>query len=435
MRPLLSLLLGFSLLGATAIAQSTNSYSSIDTLLNRLDRHHKAMGSVLISRKGKVLYQRGFGEAEVGKHPNTPETVYRIGSITKTFTSVLVFQLIEKGKLSLTDPLSRWYPAVPNAEKITIDDLLTHHSGIHNITEDADFGTWQISPKTKAQVVARIAATKPDFAPGEKASYSNSNFILLGYIIEEATGKPYAENLRTGITKPLGLSHTSYGGPIHPERNEALKDLPSNMDVPGGAGGIVSTVGDMAKFLEALFLKHYLSESSLQKMQTLRDQYGRGLLRFPFYGDYSWGHGGHIDNFTTMLSFFPKDSTVFSIATNALGYQFNDILIGVMSLYYGKTFEMPDFSKKIEVDAAMLKKLEGVYTCKEIGMDITIKAEGYGITAQATGQGAFPLEAESESVFSNNEVGVHLSFNSKDETVRGFMLSQGGSRLPFVRKD
>jgi CubicO group peptidase (beta-lactamase class C family) len=419
--------------------------SSLDTLLNRLSRHNKAMGSVLISRNGRIMYERGFGSAELNKRAASPSTIYRIGSISKTFTAALVFRLIEEGKLSLTDRLSKWYRQVPNADRITIDDLLSHNSGVHSLTDDAGFMDWQSARRSKAEIVAKIASYPPDFSPGEKSVYSNSNFILLGFIVEDVTGKPYAENLRARLTQPLALKRTALGGTINPKRGEALPysivngawtpDTPSNIAVAGGAGGIVSTVGDMAKFLDALFLRHYLNDSSLNKMKETRGRYGRGLMRFPFYSDYAIGHNGHIDNFSTSVCFFPKDSTVISVAVNALNYSFNDLLLGVLSIYYGKPYDMPDFERVVKVDAGPLKKMEGVYTCSQIGMEITIRATRTGLTAQATGQGAFALEPVSPTKFTNDGVGVSINFEENvDGMGEGFVLRQAGGRYPFIRK-
>lgn len=425
-------------------AQSLNT-AALDTLFNRLARHNKAMGSVLISKNGRTLYQRGFGQAVLNEHPNTPETIFRIGSITKTFTASLIFKLIEGGKLSLSDKLSKWFPQVKNADKITIDDLLTHHSGIHNFTQDNDFMEWQSRPRTKEEILARIAGLSSDFEPGTKAEYSNSNFVLLGFIIEELTKKSYEENLEQRLTGSLKLKHTYVSRAINPAKGEALPyavedgvwvlDSPSNALLAGGAGCIASTVGDLTKFMEALFLHHYLSEASFDKMKELRDNYGRGMVRFPFGEKWAYGHNGHIDNFSGMAAFFPDDSMAFSMICNGVNYNFNDILIGLLSIYYDKPYKMPDFTKTVKVDAAALKKLEGVYSNAQIGMDITIKAAGNSITAQATGQGAFPLEPVSETEFSNDGVGVNLSFKREgDQDASQFMLSQGGARIPFTRK-
>lgn len=444
MRKLILTTLTLSLLSLTAKAQSFKA-ADLDTLFNRLARHNKAMGSVLISKNGKTLYERGFGQAEVGNHANTPETVFRIGSITKTFTASLVFKLIEEGKLSLTDHLSKWYPQVRNADKITIDDLLTHHSGIHNFTQDNDFMEWQNQLRTKEEIVARIAGLGSDFEPGTKADYSNTNFMLLAFIVEDVTKKSYEENLKQRLTGPLKLNHTYVSKIINPAKGEALPyaveegvwvlDTPSSAVIAGGAGSIASTVGDLTKFIEALFLHHYLSDASFNKMKELRDEYGRGIVRFPFGPKWLYGHNGHIDNFSSMLAFSPDDSMAFSMVCNGVNYNFNDILIGVLSFYYNKPYKMPDFTKTVKVDAVALKKLEGVYSNAQVGMDITIKATSDGITAQATGQGAFPLEPVSATEFSNDGVGVNLSFEREgDKEADKFVLSQGGARIPFTRK-
>ncbi len=410
----------------------------LDTLFNRLEGHHRAIGSILLSKNGKVIYERGFS-SQIAP-PNTTETVYRIGSVTKMFTAAMVFRLIEENKLRLDDTLGKWFPQLPNAGKITIDQLLSHHSGLRNITEDTSFMSWQETPRTRTEVLARIAAQATDFAPGEKGEYSNTNFILLGYIIEEVTGRSYADNLSQRLTGPLKLGKTAFDGggtqSYAIEGGQWVAFPPSSARIAGGAGGIVSTVGDMARFIEALFLRRYISEEHLKQMMTLKDGYGRGMVRFPFYDRFGYGHNGRIDNFNTSLAFFPKDSLVLSIVTNGLNYNFNNILIGVLSTCYGRPYSVPEFGKALTLSPGQLKRLEGVYTAKSIGMDLTVTATEAGLTAQALGQGAFPLEARSETSFSNEEVGVRLDFSLEDGAAApgSLMLSQGGAKVPFIRK-
>lgn len=447
-RCILACILAACFITADIKAQHVDA-AALDTLFNRLERHNKAMGSMLLSKNGKILYQRGFGQARTGKMTgiaNKPATVYRIGSITKMYTAAMIFRMIEEHRLKLTDTLAKWFPQLPDAGRITIDQMLTHHSGLHNFTQDTTFMAWQDTPRTKEQIIARIAVQQPDFVPGSKAEYSNTNFIVLGYIIEQITGMPYSQNLRLRLTGPLKLNSTAFGTKIRPEEGEALPYAmedgawtavpPSDAGVAGGAGGIASNVGDMAKFIEALFLHKYMSDASLKTMMTLKDDYGRGMIRFPFYDRFAYGHNGHIDNFTTTLGFFPKDSLVLSIACNAVNYNFNDILIGVLSIYYGRPYKMPDFSKTVAVTATKLKQLEGVYTSKEIGMDITITATETGITAQATGQSSFPLDAVSATEFANDGVGIRLNFAVHgNEPAAAMTVAQGGGIIPFVRKN
>lgn len=440
------LLFGFLiLLGLPSLRAQSLHTASLDTFFNRLVRSNKAMGSVLISKNGETLYQRGFGQADLGKQPNTPKTIFRIGSITKTFTATLIFQLIEEGKLSLSDHLSKWYPQVRNADKISIDDLLTHHSGLHNFTQDDDYVQWQNQPRTKAEIIARIAALPSDFKPGTKAEYSNSNFTLLGFIIEDLTKASYDENVRQRITGPLQLTHTYFSKSIRPDKGEALPyvvedgawvpDTPSNTQIVGGAGGLASTVGDLSNFMDALFLHHLLSDASLSKMKEMRGSFGRGLVRFPFNGKWAYGHTGHIDNFSSVAAFFPEDSVVVSMVCNGVNYNFNDILIGLLSICYNKPFSIPDFEKHIVLDAAALKQLEGVYTNAQTDMDITISAKDNGLMVQAAGQEAVLLEAVSKSEFANDRVGISLHFDDhRNQAASRCILSQGGARIPFSRK-
>lgn len=447
MRKALFLILFASRFAPFAIAQKVD-VASLDTLFSRLERNQKLMGSVLISKNGKTLYGRGFGQSQVGQLTavnNTINTVYRIGSITKMFTATMVMQLVQEKRLKLTDTLARWFPQIPNAEKITLDQMLTHHSGIHNFTEDTAFMPWQDTVKSSAAILSHIASFPSDFEPGSKAAYSNSNFVLLGYIIEAVTGMPYAQVLQNRITRPLKLTQTGFGArTIRPEAGEALPFAieeghwvavpPSSTDVAGGAGGIVSTVGDMAKFIEALMTRHFLQDTTLKKMMELKDRYGRGLVKFPFYDRVAYGHNGHIDNFTSTLAFFPKDSTVVSIVCNGVNYVFNDALIGLLSIYFGKPYTMPEFGKKAALTEAQLKRVEGVYTTTVMPMEITVTATPTGIMAQATSQSAFPLEPVSETEFANDEVGIHLEFSGGAAPAEKMMVLQGGSRIPFTRK-
>ena len=179
-------------------AQNLNK-AKLDSFFNALNMHSKNMGSVAISNNGVVVYQKAIGYSEVNGDVKTPATIktkYRIGSISKMFTAVMIFQLIEEGKLSLTMPLATWYPQLPNAAKITISEMLDHRSGLHNFTNDTLYLSYVSKPQSEAAMINIMEKQKPDFEPDAKAEYSNTNFVLLGYIIEKITGKTYAEELK-----------------------------------------------------------------------------------------------------------------------------------------------------------------------------------------------------------------------------------------------
>ncbi len=225
--------------------------AKLDKFFDALAEKNKAMGSLTLAKDGKILYSRAVGYSRISekeKQASTVETRYRVGSIAKTFTAVMIFQLTEEGKLKLTDTLDKFYPQIPNAEKITIAQILAHRSGIHSFTNDPDYQTWMMNPKTKEEMLAIIAKSKPDFEPGEKRQYSNSGFVLLGYIVEKVTGKSYQEALKERITSKIGLSDTYLGtGKTDVSKKESFsyslagswkQETETDLSIPGGAGAL-----------------------------------------------------------------------------------------------------------------------------------------------------------------------------------------------------
>lgn len=180
---------------AAGYAQTLDK-AKLDQLFDRLLEKNKGMGSLTLARDGEILYSRSFGYSQINgdeKKPLTAETKYRIASITKTYTAVMIFQLVEEKKLRLTDTLDRFFPQIPNAARITIGHILAHRSGIPNLEAD---GSWAKQHRTQAEVVARIAQGQPEFEPDAQHKYSNTGYVLLGYVVERAGGKPYQEALR-----------------------------------------------------------------------------------------------------------------------------------------------------------------------------------------------------------------------------------------------
>src|SRR5436190_317708 len=198
----------------TAGRTQTLDKAKLDQLFDRLLEKNKGMGSLTLVKDGNVVYSCSFGYRQINgseKKPLTAETKYRIASITKMFIAVMIFQLAEEKKLRLADTLDKFFPQIPNASRITIGQILTHRSGIHDIEADGSFAK---QPRTREEVVARIAQGQPDFEPDAMHRYSNAGYILLGYIVEKAGGKPYQEALKERITSKTGLKDT-YAGEIN----------------------------------------------------------------------------------------------------------------------------------------------------------------------------------------------------------------------------
>jgi len=424
-----------------AFSQSKPQFSlRLDSLLNTLETNNKAFSSVTITQNGQVVYSHatGFIDDPVKNQVKAnPGTRYRIGSISKMFTSVMILQLVEEQKLSLDTPLSGFFKKIPNAEKITISDLLDHHSGLYSFTNSEDYVKWMTEPRTQKQLLDLFASQEPVFAPGEKGEYSNTNFVILGYIIEEITHKTYQENLTERITGRIGLKNTGYGSKINHSGNEAssfefidnkwVVQPETDMSIPHGAGAVTSTTPDLTSFIDALFNGKLLQKETLNLMTNMKDGFGLGIFKIPFYEKSAFGHNGSIDGFVSSLGYFPDEKVAVAFCSNGMNYSMNDILIGILSIYFEKPYSLPVFNKAVDIAADKLAAYEGEYTSEQIPIGLTIKREGDKLTGQGTGQPAFPLEAVSETEFRFDKAGIVIVFSIlASGEVDGFTLKQGG---------
>jgi len=295
-------------------------------------------------------------------------------------------------------------------------------------------------PKTQDEMLSIIAKDKVDFQPNEKASYSNSNFVLLGYILEKITKQPYSKNLNDRITSRIGLTNTSYGGKTDRSKNESFsyqfentwKQLPeTDMSIPGGAGSIVSTPTDLIQFIEALFSYRFISNNSLMQMKTITDGFGMGMFQIPFDTKKAYGHNGGIDGFASNLTYFPEDSLAIAYCTNGQAYPMNDILIGVLSIYFDRAYSIPTFqSRFISISPDELNKYAGIYSSTQMPLKITITRNNETLIAQATGQPSFPLDAVEKDTFKFDPAGVILEFNTEKNEMT---LKQGGGVFLFKK--
>lgn len=395
--------------------------AKLDQLFDRLLEKNKGMGSLTLARDGNVLYSRSFGYSQISgteKKLLTAETKYRVASITKMYTAVMIFQLVEEKKLKLTDALDKFFPQIPNAAGITIGHMLAHRSGIRNLEAD---GSWAKQHRTQAEVLARIAQGQPDFEPDAQHKYSNTGYVLLGYIVEKAGGKPYQEALKERITSRIGLRDTYLGvGDTDPGRNEALsyryiggwKDAPEmNLSVPGGAGAILSTPADMAKFIQALFDLKLISRESLNQMTTMRDGEGMGMEPHTFAGKNGYGHTGGSTSSGAWLTYFPDEKLALAYTTNAKIYPVRNIVSGVFDIYWNRPFQIPTFDA-FAVSAEVLERYVGVYTIPGTPAKMTVTRDGATLYIQPRAESSrAPLEATAEDKF-RIDPGVVFEFDA-----------------------
>jgi D-alanyl-D-alanine carboxypeptidase len=400
--------IGTALLLALCAPAQTLDKSKLDQFLDRLAEKNKGMGSLTLAKEGNVIYNRSFGYRHVNgdlKQPLDAETKYRIGSITKTFTAVMIFQLIEQEKLKLTDTLDKFFPQIPNAATITIEQILRHRSGIH--TPEAD-GVWGKQPRTPDEVITRIAQGQPDFQPGANYRYSNAGYILLGFIVEKAGGKPYPDALKDRITSKIGLKNTYYGkGNTDPARNEATsyrylgtwqEAAELDFSITAGAGSILSSTEDMAKFIHALFELKLVSKDSFKQMTTMLNTEGMGIESFSFADKTFYGHAGGSNSSGAWLAYLPEEKLALAYTTNAKIYPVRNIVAGALDIYWNRPFQVPTFNA-FEVSAETLDRYVGVYAIPGAPAKLTFTREGATLFFQPGGQTAVPLEATAADKF------------------------------------
>ena len=427
-----------------SVFNQTLDKARLDQLFDRLAEKNKAMGTLTVARDGNILYTRSIGHSVINgteKKAASAQTRYRVGSVTKLFTATMVFQLIEEGKLKLTDTLDKFFPHIPNAQKITIGHLLAHRSGVRDLTRNPDFRNWKSTAKTQDEMLAIIGKGAPDFEPGEKYAYSNSGYVLLGYIVEKAGGKPYGDALKQRITSKIGLKDTYLGaGKTDPAKSEShsyryARDwelLPeTDLSIPGGGGAIVSTSADLTRFAHALFNYKLVSQASLDQMKTINDGYGYGVEAIPLGGRTLIGHTGRIDDFNSILAYLPEEKLAIAYTSNGMVYPAANIVGGVFEIAQNKPFEIPAFAT-VAVSPQVLDKYVGRYSTTQAPMKLTVTRENSGLLVQPNGQSALPLEALAQDRFQVESVGVVLEF---DAAKNQMTFKQRGRELVFTKEN
>lgn len=433
------------LFALSASAQQVNT-ADLDRLFDSLNVHNQSMASVLLTHKGRKVYERAIGYAVIDSARSikaTPETRYRIGSITKTFTATMIMQLVEEKKMTLDTHLDKYFPAIPNAAQITIEMMLRHRSGIYNFTDEEAYWKTNTQPRTRAEMLAIFEKHKPVFAPGAQSAYCNTNYVLLGYIIEDITQRSYEQNLEERILSRIGLKNTryaaqSFGGKIDPVRGETYsytfgkhweKQIENDLSQIGAAGAIVSTPGDVTAFMNALLGGKLVSRESLQNMTNIVDGFGIGLMRILFFQHTSYGHTGGIDGFQSMVAYFPDDSLIATVCSNGVEYPLNDIVIAMVNSYYKAPVAIPDF-KAMKLDPRVLEQYVGEYTSRQIDVKMTISHSNNKLYGKPTGQPAFILTPVKKDVFKFDTFGLTMEFRPEAKEVT---ITQAGDSYLFTK--
>jgi CubicO group peptidase (beta-lactamase class C family) len=408
------------------------------------------MGTVLVAKGDQVILSKGYGSANLEWDiPNAPSTKFRLGSITKQFTAASILLLEERGKLKVEDPVKKYIADAPPAwDKITIYNLLTHTSGIPNFTGFPDYAATEALPSPAEKTVARFRDKPLDFEPGSKYSYSNSGYVLLGYLVEKVSGESYEKFLQENIFTPLGMKDSGYdsNSEVIPRRASGYSSGPNgklinagfvNMTIPGGAGGLYSTIEDLLKWERGLFSGKVLSAASLQKMTTpFKDDYAFGLVVRTEQGRKQIWHNGAIEGFNTSMAYYPDSRVIVAVLANVNGPTPDAILSKLAVAAHGDAVKLTTERKEITVAPGILGKYAGVYTMAP-GVNMLITLADGQLVSQMTGQGKVPLFAESETLFFPKVVDAEIEFPKSDNGAPATQLTlhQGGRDMVAKRVD
>ena len=405
------------------------------------------MGTVLVAESGKFLINKGYGSANLEwKVPNSPSTKFRLGSVTKQFTAACILLLEERGKLKIEDPVKTYLPDAPAAwDQITIFNLLTHTSGIPNFTELPEFRGTETKPTTPEELVARFRDKPLDFAPGTSWHYSNSGYVLLGYLLEKISGQPYSKFLQDNIFTPLGMKDSGYDSNTEVIPRHAVGYAPGpggpvvagyiDMSIPFSAGGLYSTTGDLLRWEQALYGGKVLTAASLRKMTTpFRENYALGLgVRKTASGDRIFSHSGGLEGFNTWVGYLPGKDVAVIVLANLNGNAPDNIASDLTKILDGEKATLISDRRAIQLPSATLDHLVGHYQFPN-GAVMTVWREGSRFLTQLPGQRPVEQFPEKAGDFFAKVVDAQISFNTDDRNqVTSLVLHQNNKDQTAIR--
>lgn len=423
----------------SAAAQTSPDLARIENIVQTYVSDKKFMGCVLVARGSNVLLDKGYGFANLEwEIPNSPAAKFRLGSVTKQFTAASILLLQERGKLKVTDPVKKYMPDAPAAwDKITIFNLLTHSSGIPNFTSFPDYASQEPFDTTPEKLVARFRDKPLEFQPGEKMSYSNSGYVLLGYLLEKISGESYEKLVQENIFTPLGMKDSGYDSNSAIMSHRASGYVPGptgptnagyiNMTVPLSAGALYSTTEDLLRWEQGLFGGKLLSPSSLQEMTTpFKNEYAFGLQVHIVNGHKVIDHGGGIEGFNTTLAYYPDDKLTVIVLGNLNGSAPQEIASKLAAVAHGEKVVMPSERKEVPVDSKLFNGYVGRYELAP-NFILTVSREGDDLFTQATGQPKLQIFPESDRDYFLKVVDAQITFvTDSNGRATELILHQGG---------
>lgn len=435
MKPIL-----FTLLLLPSLVKSQTVAQKADELLTAYTEQQKFSGNVLIAQKGKVLFEKSYGFENVAANkPGSLNTEFRIGSLTKMFTSTLVLQLVQERKISLSDPLSKFLPSFENGDKIQIRHLLSHTSGIKGHTESA--------PSNLEESVSLFRSKELAFQPGSRFEYNNFNYILLSFIAQKVTGTSYPELLKKRVFDKAGMKNSgldmkdrksnakAFGYVTNPATVKWEVAEEGDVALASGAGAMYSTLKDLYNWSKAIQNSSVLADSLFAKaIQPVQGNYGLGWIVNRENGRTHIGHTGSIPGYIANFMHFPEQDITIIMLTNYQDVDARRISNDLTSIAFGEPYKIPVQKKEIVLSGEVLKKYAGEYQLPN-GFGIEVSIEGNKLFALAKGDvHKMELTAESEKKFYLKGPETEIEFIEEDSKVKYMYVDmQGGQKFTKVK--
>ncbi len=424
------------ILSKTLVAQSDVS-GKLDELITAYANVNLFNGSALVEKDGKILLNKGYGYSNVSKKiKNTTDSKYQIYSITKSITATLILKLVEEARLSLTDKLSKFYPSFPMGDSITIENLLTHTSGIYNYNNDFSM------PVNSEKSMLQFLRTQPlDFSPGTDWNYSNTGYFLLGFIIQKVTGLPYETAVRKFIFGPLKMTSSGFnykalvdnkkttGYTILYNDTSNVATLYDNNEL-FAAGGIYSTTEDLHKFHVAMQTNKIINENLTSRAYTpFRNNYGYGWFIDSISGKRVISHSGGASGFRTNLIRIPEDDLCIILLCNSENSDVTAIKKKLLNLIFNQPYKLP---VKINIPRDKLSKMQGVFSVAP-SLSIYISEKHGRLTARPSMQSETLLLPEKENLFYVDAIDGYIEFPENKGSYDTLRLIQNGESYTGIR--
>jgi CubicO group peptidase (beta-lactamase class C family) len=418
--------------------------SNVDIYMQALVALDQFSGSILIAHKGDMLVSKGYSLAN-REHgvPNTPQTKFRLGSVTKQFTAMTILILQNQSKLQVQDPISRVLPDCPGAwERVTIHHLLNHTSGIPEHTDRLNWETTGRSPLTIQGIIDLFKDQPLDFQPGANHRYSNSGYILLGQIVEQVSGMSYEAFLKEHIFEPLGMENTGYDRNDRVLEHRAMgydlrDDIFVNtgyldMSIPHAAGALYSTVEDLFLWDQALYTERLIPKASLETMSMLSPflaNYGYGVVIDKKFNRRVIGHSGGIHGFLTHLARYPEEKLCFVVLSNLTSARPDKIAQTLAAMVFGEEYDVPNVRTPVQLEPGVCKSYEGEYQLA-LGIQVNVRTGDQRLIAEASGGGRAEFFPASETQFFRKSNDDQMTFfKDKSGDVTHLVLRQQGMEV------